>query len=600
MKNRKHRMPFGAECGPDGGVTFRLWAPAAGSVDLLIDNKTLAMPRVDSQWFALTTDEASAGSLYWFLIDRKTRVPDPASRFQPHDVHGPSEVIDPASFDWGDAEWRGRAWEETVLYELHVGAFTPCGTYAGVEEKLDYLVDLGVTAIELMPLSDFPGKRNWGYDGVLPFSPDSSYGRPDELKRLIQTAHAKGLMVFLDVVYNHFGPEGNYLRAYAPQFFTARHHTPWGDGINFDGEHSKTVREFFIQNALYWLEEFYFDGLRLDAVNAIRDDSNPDIITELAARVRETLGAGRQIHLILENEDNIVRYLKGADFYDAQWNDDIHHVCHVLASGETDGYFRDYADQPVQALGTCLTEGFLFQGQPSTFRAGQPRGDSSRGLPLTRFVTFLQNHDQVGNRAFGQRILTFAKPEAVRAITEILLLAPSPPLLFMGEEFGAETPFLFFCAFTNGVAKAVTEGRRTEFAHFAQFRDPAVRESIPDPNAESTFLASKLDWSSIDRPHHAKWLELYSILLAIRKKEIVPLLCKSDATPTAASFCLRKNSGLAVQWRIGTKCLYLLANLNDYSIDLDIPENARPIFASCEDLAENRMAAWSVAWYVNP
>jgi len=600
MKNRKHRMPFGAECGPDGGVTFRLWAPAAGSVDLLIDNKTLAMPRVDSQWFALTTDEASAGSLYCFLIDSKTRVPDPASRFQPHDVHGPSEVIDPASFDWGDAEWRGRPWEETVLYELHVGAFTPRGTHAGVEEKLDYLVDLGVTAIELMPLSDFPGKRNWGYDGVLPFAPDSSYGRPDELKRLIQAAHARGLMVFLDVVYNHFGPEGNYLCAYAPQFFTTHHHTPWGDGINFDGEHSKMVREFFIQNALYWLEEFYFDGLRLDAVNAIRDDSNPDIITELAARVRETIGAGRQIHLILENEDNVVRYLKGAHAYDAQWNDDIHHICHVLASGETDGYFRDYADQPVQALGTCLTEGFYFQGQPSAFRTGQPRGEISRGLPLTRFVTFLQNHDQVGNRAFGERILTFAKSEAVRAIAAILLLAPSPPLLFMGEEFGAETPFLFFCAFTNGLAKAVTEGRRTEFAHFAQFRDPAVRELIPDPNAESTFLASKLDWSSIDKPHHAKWLELYSILLTIRKKEIVPLLCKSGATPTAASFCLRKNLGLAVQWRIGEKCLYLLANLNDYSIDVDIPENARLIFASCEDLAENRMPAWSVAWYVNP
>ena len=599
MKESRHRMPLGAECEPDGGVTFRLWAPAASSVDLLVNNKTLAMPRMDSQWFALTTDEASAGSFYYFLIDGKTRVPDPTSRFQPHDVHGPSEVIDPAAFDWGDAEWRGRPWEETVLYELHVGAFSPRGTYAGVEEKLDYLVELGVTAIELMPLSDFPGKRNWGYDGVLPFAPDSSYGRPNELKRLIQAAHARGLMVFLDVVYNHFGPEGNCLRAYAPQFFTARHHTPWGDGINFDGEHSKMVREFFIQNALYWLDEFYFDGLRLDAVNAIRDDSNPDIITELAARVRETFRAERQIHLILENEDNAARYLRGADFYDAQWNDDIHHVCHVLASGETDGYFRDYADQPVQALGTCLTEGFYFQGQHSAFRAGQPRGEISRGLPLTRFITFLQNHDQVGNRAFGERILAFAKPEAVRAIMAILLLAPAPPLLFMGEEFGAETPFLFFCDFTDGLAKAVTEGRRTEFAHFSQFHDPAVRELIPDPNAESTFLASKLDWNSIDEPHHAKWLGLYSTLLALRKKEIVPLLCKSGVTPTAASFSLRKNSGLAVQWRIGRHCLYLLANLNDYAIDFDIPENMRLIFAS-EDLAENQMPAWSVAWYVNP
>ena len=336
--NRSHAMPFGAQVLDNGSVHFRLWAPAAQQVSLRLESaaaQSLPLLPLADGWFELTTTEAGASSLYRFQIDGKIEVPDPASRFQPQDVHGPSQVIAPSAFDWSDEHWRGRPWEEAVIYELHVGTFTPEGTFQVIERKLDYLRDLGVTALELMPVADFPGRRNWGYDGVLPFAPDSSYGSPEDLKRLVQAAHLKGLMIFLDVVYNHFGPEGNYLHTYAPQFFTNRHHTPWGDAINFDGPGSRIVRDFFIHNALYWLEEYHFDGLRLDAVHSIVDDSKPDILTELAQTVRERFGKDRFVHLILENADNRARCLdrsrSGAvELYDAQWNDDIHHAVHVL------------------------------------------------------------------------------------------------------------------------------------------------------------------------------------------------------------------------------------------------------------------------------
>ena len=308
---RSHAMPFAAECCDDGSVRFRLWAPKARSVELLLcdaESPHLFLLRQSEGWFELVTNQAKAGSLYHYQISGQLKVPDPASRFQPSDVHGPSEVVDPAAFEWEDQAWLGRPWQETVIYELHVGTFTTDGTFAGVQRRLDYLADLGITALELMPVSDFPGTRNWGYDGVLPYAPDSSYGRPEDLKRLVQAAHAKGLMIFLDVVYNHFGPEGNYLRAYSPEFFTDRHNTPWGDAINFDGEGSRVVRDFFIHNALYWLEEYHFDGLRLDAVHAIFDDSTPDILTELAETVRNTFGPKHFVHLVLENDDNDTHY----------------------------------------------------------------------------------------------------------------------------------------------------------------------------------------------------------------------------------------------------------------------------------------------------
>src|ERR1700723_3249814 len=522
---RRHKMPFGAEWRDDGSVRFRLWAPAAAKVELCLGDVTrgthIPLARLAQGWFELVTAAAKPGTQYRFRIDEGQKVPDPASRFQPRDVHGPSEVIDPDSFVWQDDSWRGRRWEEAVIYEMHVGAFTADGTFAAAIDRLDYLAEVGITAIEPMPVADFPGQRNWGYDGVFPFAPDSMYGRPEDLKTLVQSAHDRRLMVLLDVVYNHFGPEGNYLNNYAPEFFTSRHKTPWGNAINFDGAKSRTVRDFFIQNALYWLTEYQFDGLRLDAVHAIIDDSALHILTELADAVRSFAGPERRVHLILENDNNQARYLQRTNKcqvpgYDAQWNDDIHHALHVLITGESDGYYCDYSDHALDQLGRCLVEGFAYQGERSLFRNGAARGERAAGLPPDAFVSFLQNHDQIGNRAFGERITTIADPPAVRAAMAILLLAPSRPLPFMGEEFGAKTPFLFFCDFEKGLAPAVAAGRRNEFARFARFSDPDSRAGIPDPNVASTFEASRLDWGDLTEPRHREWLRFYRQLLKLR------------------------------------------------------------------------------------
>jgi malto-oligosyltrehalose trehalohydrolase len=563
------------------------------------------LDRRDNGWFELVTNAAGAGTKYKFRIDNEREVPDPASRFQPQDVNGPSEVIDPDAFDWQDLAWRGRPWEEAVIYELHVGAFTPRGTFAAIAEHLDYLSDLGITALELMPVGDFPGQRNWGYDGVFPFAPDSTYGRPEDLKELIQSAHSRDIMVLLDVVYNHFGPEGNYLGFYAPQFFTDRHRTPWGKGINFDGPESRVVRDFFIDNALYWLNEYHFDGLRLDAVHAITDDSELHILAELADAVRKSLGQDRHIHLVLENDSNQSRYLRRSEgcqpqAYTAQWNDDIHHALHVLITGERDGYYCDYSKQPIDQLGRCLINGFAFQGETSLHRDSQPRGESTDGLPLTAFISFMQNHDQIGNRAFGERITNIADPAAVRAAAAILLLAPSPPMIFMGEEFGAETPFLFFCDFKGDLAAAVTAGRRDEFARFSRFTDPADRERIPDPNAVTTFEASRLNWNVITQPRHREWLGLYRQLLKLRRDRILPLL--STACRVQADYEVRGNRGLTARWKFSDNSqLTLVANLRSESLSLlDVPD--KPILyannqVSIDALQQGILPAWSVVWF---
>ena len=601
---RIHQMPFGAECREDGSVRFRLWAPKAATVEVqLAAGKSVAsrttLERLGEGWFELVSDEAGPGSSYKYLIDGKTAVPDPASRFQPSDVHGGSQVVDPREFEWSDSAWHGRPWEDAVIYELHVGTFTPEGTFHAIESRLDYLADLGVTAVELMPVADFPGSRNWGYDGVLLYAPDGCYGRPDDLKRLIDAAHAKDLMIFLDVVYNHFGPEGNYLRAYAPQFFTDRHPTPWGEGINFDGPCSRAVREFFIHNALYWLEEYHFDGLRLDAVHAIRDDSAPDILTELAERIRAHFGSDRYVHLVLENDDNAAHYLQSdrrSKLYDAQWNDDFHHALQVLLTGESDGYYVDYAERPLEHLGRCMAEGFDYQGQPSLYRQNQPRGEPSRDLPPTAFVSFLQNHDQAGNRAFGERILELAEGPALRAATAVLCLAPAVPLLFMGEEFGASTPFLFFSDFEPELAKAVTAGRRNEFARFARFQDARVREAIPDPSLPETFQGSRLDWNSLNTAESQEWLKFYRDLLRVRREKIVPLLRERGGV--AARYSI-DGSVLSVQWQLGQAKLTLLANLSDEAAGSGSGRLGRPAY-SFGEVSAGSMSAWSVAWFVSP
>jgi len=554
-------MPFGAEARRGGATRFRLWAPARSSVEIELDApgarpRRLAMSAIAGGWHELEAPDASAGTRYRFLLGDGMAVPDPASRRNPQDVHGPSEVVDPLAYEWRDAAWRGRPWEEAVIYELHVGAFTREGTFAAARARLPELAELGVTAVELMPVADFPGGRNWGYDGVLPFAPDASYGPPEELKALVDEAHRLGLMVLLDAVYNHFGPEGNYLHAYCPQFFNPRRHTPWGAAINFDGAGSRTVREFFVHNALYWVEEYRMDGLRLDAVHAIRDASDPHIVCEIAEALREGPGRERHVHLVIENDRNEARYLGRCAT--AQWNDDVHHALHVLATGERDGYYADYAEAPLDRLGRALAEGFAFQGEPSAYRGGRPRGEPSGHLPPQAFVSFLQTHDQVGNRALGERLCAIADPQALRAAVACVLLAPSPPLLFMGEEFAASTPFLFFCDFGPELAAAVTRGRRQEFARFERFSDPEAQAAIPDPNDPATFAASRLRWDEIDRPPHGDWLALHRELLALRHRLIVPRLA---GMRSGGDFRIEGGGVLRVDWLLGDGSrLHLVAN----------------------------------------
>ncbi len=592
---RRHHLPFGAETQGNGETIFTLWAPAADGVELVLDDEEkIPMQRGEKSIFSVTAD-AAPGAHYRYRIDGEQDVPDPASRYQPEDVHGPSQVVDPESFEWRDEDWKGRSWEETILYELHVGSFTPEGTFAGVQEKLDHLVDLGVTAIELMPLSDFPGGRNWGYDGVLPYAPDSSYGTPEDLKDLVQTAHEKGLMVFLDVVYNHFGPEGNYLNVYAPQSFTDRHETPWGAAVNFDGEGGEQVREYVIHNALYWIEEYHVDGLRLDAVHAIVDDSEKHVLEELAERVQEGPGQDRHVHLVLENESNTASYMRSG-LYKAQWNDDFHNSLHVALTGETSGYYGGYSDAPLRHLARCLGEGFAYQGEPSLYRDGEERGEASRDLPPTSFVSFLQNHDQVGNRAFGERITALASPEAVRAAAAIYLLSPQVPMLFMGEEWAAEEPFLFFCDFEEDLAPLVTEGRREEFASFPEFADPETRERIPDPGAGETFERSVLDWDGAGE--HRNWLEFYKELLRLRREEIVPRL--KDLPGERSWGRVIGGQGLRAQWRLGdNSILTLLANLDEDPLPEFDEAGGRLLYATGGVTESGReLPAWSVAWYL--
>jgi maltooligosyltrehalose trehalohydrolase len=589
-------MKFGAELF-GGGVRFRLWAPKMEQISVILDGgPAVPMQHAGEGWHELISPDSKAGTLYKFQLERGgLKVPDPASRYQPSDVHGPSEVIDPDRYDWKDNEWQGRPWEECVLYELHLGTFTPKGTFLGAIERLDWLADLGVTAIEIMPVADFPGKRNWGYDGVLLFAPDSSYGRPEDFKALIDAAHAKGIMVLLDVVYNHFGPDGNYLPSYSP-VFTERHKTPWGAAVNYDAEGSDVIREFIIQNAVYWIEEFHLDGLRLDAIHAIKDDSTAHVLEKIAARVRQ-LPIGRPVHLLLENEENQASRLAGNGSgdpakYTAQWNDDLHHVLHCAASQESSGYYAAYAGE-TEKLGKALAEGFAFQGDWMSYR-GSPRGEPSSHLPPTAFVSFIQNHDQIGNRAFGDRITSFAPEAAVRAIAAVYLLLPQIPMIFMGEEFGADQPFPFFCDFEPELAKLVREGRRNEFAKFAEFQDPSSRERIPDPTAEETFVSAKLDWERADEGVHADWFRLYRELLEIRHREIVPRLRGAQS----GRYDLLGEGAVSIRWRMGDGTqLSLLANLAAKPLPASIALVGRWLWSS-GILEGTTLARWGVLWAI--
>lgn len=524
--NKDTSLQFGPQPGADG-TAFRCWAPQARRVDLIVDSEGSRAPlrqqftATRDGWFETLARGVGPGARYRFRIDDELDVPDPASRFQPEGVTGPGEVLDPRAFTWAQSDWRGRPWHEAVLYELHIGTFTREGTYGAAIPRLDELAKLGITAIELLPLNTFPGRWGWGYDGVLLYAPHPTYGRPEELKRFVQAAHERGLMVLIDVVYNHFGPEGNYLHRYAEDFFTSAHHTPWGSAINFA---HPVVREFFIQNALYWLNEYRCDGLRVDAVHAMFDDGDTHFIDELVDRVQRGPGSERHVHIVLENHHNEAHRLgRKGNVMVAQWNDDSHHALHVLLTDEKDGYYQNYSDRPLEHLGRVLAEGYAYQGEiyPTDEQA---RGEPSNLLPETAFVNFTQNHDQIGNRAFGERLAQLAPPERLRAGLGILLLSPQIPMLFMGEEYAAPQPFLYFCDYQGDLAKAIREGRRNEFASFGAFADEQSREQIPDPNAEQTYLNSQLDQADRERSPHREFLEFTRELLRVRAERVVPLI----------------------------------------------------------------------------
>jgi maltooligosyltrehalose trehalohydrolase len=508
------------------GTRFRVWAPQAARLELVLQTAgaevSEAMPPTGDGWFELVHPAAGPGVRYRYRVDGQGPFPDPASRFQPLGVHGPSEVIDPEAYRWGDAGWAGVTLDRLVLYELHVGTFTPEGTFRAAMARLPELVDLGVTAIELLPLSDFPGRWNWGYDGVAPYAPARCYGRPDDLRALVDAAHRLGLAVHLDVVYNHLGPDGAYQGCFSPLYYSVTHRTPWGAALNFDGPGSGPVREYVVGNAVSWVREYHVDGLRLDATHAIMDESPRHILAELADAVhRAGRTLGRGVLVIAEDARNLAHMVRaeadGGWGLDAVWSDDFHHQIRRRLAGDADGYFQDFSGS-LPDLAATVERGWFYRGQYAAYFGG-PRGTDPAGLPLERFVLFLQNHDQVGNRALGDRLNHRLSPAVFRAASVLLLVLPETPLLFMGQEWAASAPFLFFTDHHPELGDAVRHGRREEFARFAAFRDPAARERIPDPQAPETFAASRLDWGERAREPHHGILALHRRVLELRRNE---------------------------------------------------------------------------------
>lgn len=589
-----HPMPFGARLLAEGGARFSLWAPAAQKASLLYGPSRQApqstAPAVcaDAGWWHAEVTDAAAGTLYQWVVDGELKVPDPASRNNPWGPHHPSVVMNPSAYDWKSA-WPGRPWSELVFYELHVGSFTPAGTYEAAARRLPELAELGFTAVELMPLAAFAGHWGWGYDGVLPFAPHADYGTPDDLKRFVDEAHALGLCVFIDVVYNHFGPDGNYLHAYAPHFFSTSHTSPWGAAINFDQDGSAVVREFFIHNALYWLEEFGADGLRLDAVHAISDTSQPDILEALSARVRDYAAAnGRQIHLVLENEKNQARRLTPgcvSGRYDAQWNDDFHHAVHVALTGEAQGYYAKFAHGPMDLLARALTEGFAFP-ESGTDSGGAPP-------PLSCMVNFIGNHDQVGNRAFGERLGHLASPEAVDLALLLALLTPATPMVFMGDDYAATTPFLYFANWEGELRDAVRKGRQREFGHAV-----TDEKALPDPCSEATLQASQLRWEEASTPMGRSRRALVQQALEARRHWFQPRASQLLAQGHTAEFV--GDTGLRVTWQyVGGTTVQLEMNLGPVAVTLapaPAPTMTRASTGAARDVFSYRWAAHQSTW----
>ncbi len=509
-------LDLGARPIGPSSVRFRVWAPRATTVGVRVqsrDGPAAPLTPSDHGYFEGILEHVGPGTRYRYVIDNRVERPDPASRCQPEGVHGPSEVVDPNGFPWSDTAWRGRPLDRMIIYELHVGTFTPEGTFEGIIPRLEYLrAELGVTAIELMPVAQFPGTRNWGYDGVYPFAPQASYGGSVGLKRLIDTCHAKDLAVILDVVYNHLGPEGNYLADYGP-YITERYRTPWGQAVNFDGPDSDEVRHCVVSNALYWITEYHVDGLRLDAIHGIYDFSARHILAELADAVHtQAQRLGRIVPVIAESDLNDVRVIappeEGGYGLDGQWNDDFHHALHAVLTGERQGYYEDFGR--VDQLATALREGFVYSGQRSAFRRRR-HGSSSRNRPPSQFVVSAQNHDQVGNRARGDRLSTLIPHEALKVAAAMVLLGPNVPLLFMGEEYAETAPFLYFVDHGDpALIEAVRKGRVAEFASFGWTGE------IPDPQRAQTFERSRLMRGGPRAPAQTAMLAWYRALIALR------------------------------------------------------------------------------------
>ncbi|MBI1734139.1 MAG: malto-oligosyltrehalose trehalohydrolase [Candidatus Rokubacteria bacterium] len=512
-------------------MTFRVWAPRCRTVDVVVDGRRpVPLGAAPDGLFETTLPGLGAGARYQFRLDGDRYRPDPVSRWQPEGVHGPSSVVDPRDFAWTDRSFAGHALGDLVFYELHVGTFTTAGTFQAAIPRLGALVELGVTAVELMPVAEFPGSRNWGYDGVHLYAPQSTYGGPAGLRRFVDACHAVGLSVFLDVVYNHLGPEGNYLGEFGP-YFTDRYRTPWGVALNFDGPDASGVRRHFVENACAWVREFHVDGLRLDAIHAIHDASPVHILTELAEAARkEAEQLGRPFHVVAESHDNDRRLVlpreQGGVALDGVWSDDFHHAVHVRLTGEPGGYYADFTEP--RLLPRAIAEGFAFQGEPSSY-FGRPRGTPSGDLGGEHFVIFLQNHDQVGNRARGDRLGSVVSVEAIKAGAALMLAAPGLPLLFMGEEYGETAPFQFFTSFLDrDLADAVHRGRMQEFARFAW------QTTVPDPGEPATFVRSRLNHSLAQAPRHRELRDYYRHWLALRRSH--PALGSAGKDRTRAAF----------------------------------------------------------------
>jgi maltooligosyltrehalose trehalohydrolase len=568
------RLPFGANVVEDG-VRFRVWAPSSRSVDVIVygpdAERVHPLAAEEEGWFSATVPGIGAGARYRYRLDAQDAFPDPASRSQPDGVHEPSAVVDP-SFEWTDEGWRGVSADDLVVYELHVGTATEEGTFDALIGRLDEIAALGATAVEPMPIAEFPGAHNWGYDGVYLYAPESSYGGADAFRRFVDAAHARGLAVILDVVYNHLGPEGNYLHAVTGgQYFTDRHHTPWGDAIDYA---RKPVRELAIHNALHWAHEYHVDGLRMDATHAILDDSEIHLLQELGNSVRESLPADRHFVLIAEDERNERRVLlpppEGCGL-DGVWADDFHHQLRRHTAGDHEAYFSDYTGSADDIVRT-LRQGWFYEGQESK-NHGVARGTPAEGLPTRAFVHCIQNHDQVGNRAFGDRLTDSIPLPVYRAASALLLLSPYTPLLWMGQEWAATTPFQYFTDHPEELGKLVTEGRRKEFGKFSAFADPAVRERIPDPQAASTFQNSKVRWAERERMPHAGVLALYRELLRLRRTH--PALRRRDRESFAAAALGEHGIALRRTGPDGAALLLVVSLDGPLSVDLGAMQETR-------------------------